>query len=649
MPQYISPGNESLYWNAHNQLTNEGVGLKGTQPGSPFHLHASTYFLQFDNGAAVRGELSGWKFHLTVQPADVPRATQIIGDIYQKYGLSTFKVATETAQRIFSQRDEGQAGKMFTLYDTGEGNQKWLSALQEIEARFNQENIHSCHPVQGDRALPGSRYAYYRYDGGRNYISAHETEMLPPEQRYNPHRLQDPFHAGLGPQAATAPTDSIYIRQSKILGRLEAAKIRNYGVRIENGQAHIIVPPDVSRTPVMEALGIKTDDFSRVGRFSAAGGMHTIVIPVQVLRTSLAEPMPTAPQAPVSDGTAQMQEKIAQRLRVADVKHSGIRIENTQLHITVPPNGSRGPIMDALGIKSDALPKIDRLAAAGGQHQVVIPLDVLPSSITGAESGFMSGLRAAAGRLGRGFNWTSTRVLLPAAAAYAGYEALMGDGAKAAQVLPGGPEVIALQNGASALHVAGSAVQNTAVSAATGAGISSAVAWGSGAAVSSAAATGAAVGGVIAAAGIGIGVLGVKGEQGLRQQMTNDYVHSFNMDLQAIASHGGKLPQGLAEAAQSMQMRLADHKHVTEDTVGFMNGTAQKLAESLDPAKNPQAKEMRARVMEALKFRSESELTNFIAELHSMGAGPTPNGPQTPAAGFTSRYAPAATTPSVVF
>ena len=66
-------------------------------------------------------QLTGWKAHISVDAADLPRAWELISTYASEQGVAAFKVAApETAAR-FGDADNLQAGKMITLYDSVNG------------------------------------------------------------------------------------------------------------------------------------------------------------------------------------------------------------------------------------------------------------------------------------------------------------------------------------------------------------------------------------------------------------------------------------------------------------------------------------------------------------------------------------------------
>jgi hypothetical protein len=105
----------------------------------------------------------GWKFHLTIHPDDLPRAWDIVSGIVMRNNVGAAKVATpENAVKFHDPRCL-EAGKQITIF--GPGNLSWADLMREIEIALRQNNIRpSVQSIEGDRTIPGSRYAGYRND-----------------------------------------------------------------------------------------------------------------------------------------------------------------------------------------------------------------------------------------------------------------------------------------------------------------------------------------------------------------------------------------------------------------------------------------------------------------------------------------------------
>lgn len=172
---------------------NSATGAKTYRSGLSGHWDRNGFHKLWNGSSVDSGEPTGWKFHLSVAPHTLPRATEILCATAQKMGFADFKVADSDIAKKHA-ADSQQAGKMAVLYDRGEKN--WPQILAEIENRFAEAGIQPGPTVAGDRALTGSRYIYYRNDGhgtDAGYVPAAAVARLPAEQRYNPLGAADPF------------------------------------------------------------------------------------------------------------------------------------------------------------------------------------------------------------------------------------------------------------------------------------------------------------------------------------------------------------------------------------------------------------------------------------------------------------------------
>lgn len=142
------------------------------------------------------GMIGAWKFHLSVAEGDVPRAWDIVADmILQRDANVAAKVAKPDTTAAFADPANGQSGKMITIYARDDQNPAFYKEMiHDIEDAFRKEWIASGPPVQGDRAVDGSLFAYYRSDrdGKGEYMDASALDV-PEDQRYNPVGRLDPY------------------------------------------------------------------------------------------------------------------------------------------------------------------------------------------------------------------------------------------------------------------------------------------------------------------------------------------------------------------------------------------------------------------------------------------------------------------------
>jgi hypothetical protein len=121
---------------------------------------------------------SGWKFHISVHPDDVPLAWNSIVDYLQQEGVASAKVASAITARehhLLTDPDSGkknpQAGKMIVLYaaETIAGQDAhsagdWQRIINGVEERLAKVGVRPGHEVITDKPVKGSMYSYYRSD-----------------------------------------------------------------------------------------------------------------------------------------------------------------------------------------------------------------------------------------------------------------------------------------------------------------------------------------------------------------------------------------------------------------------------------------------------------------------------------------------------
>lgn len=188
-------------WIAAQEQLPKGYAI---QPGRSF---IGVQVEAYDHVKHYAGD--GWKFHLSVTPEDLPRATEIVMSMVEKHGVQAFKVTTPEAAQKFNDPQNEQAGKQFTLYGArGDTSFRWDNVIRDIELKFTEAGIRPSAPsIQGDRMVPGSRYAGYRnelahgqlkqYANSDGYLGAEEIRQAVRDGRaqsgweHNPTRQPD--------------------------------------------------------------------------------------------------------------------------------------------------------------------------------------------------------------------------------------------------------------------------------------------------------------------------------------------------------------------------------------------------------------------------------------------------------------------------
>lgn len=80
-------------WIAAQEQLPKGYAI---QPGRSF---IGVQVEAYDHVKHYAGD--GWKFHLSVTPEDLPRATEIVMSMVEKHGVQAFKVTTPEAAQKF--------------------------------------------------------------------------------------------------------------------------------------------------------------------------------------------------------------------------------------------------------------------------------------------------------------------------------------------------------------------------------------------------------------------------------------------------------------------------------------------------------------------------------------------------------------------
>ena len=281
-------------WGAAQEILREAEnGNPGAHPIRPingqYELNspADFGFLQLEpRGSNI--ETGQWKFHISVDTDDVPRAWDIVAEELMQDGPDHLaKVVKPDTARAFANPDSIQAGKMITIYENGiDSPQHYQDLLARIEKRLTDAGIKPGPATNADRAIPGSRYSSYRMENDPNgrYMASKDLADLPKEQRFNPYNSPDPYkNADLGhvyeaktPRLDPSSNDPRFKVYDAIEDRLGRKNVEAIDFR-PNGDVHITVPDDYSRSN-LAALGI--DDPSSLRRTGGAyPGTAEIVIP----------------------------------------------------------------------------------------------------------------------------------------------------------------------------------------------------------------------------------------------------------------------------------------------------------------------------------------------------------------------------------
>lgn len=157
--------------------------------GQYYAVRNGSAFMQI--GPATKSasdSLTGWKFHMTIDPERVPEAWDIVQEQVVEAGLFA-KVTTPDASDRFSHATHPQRGKMITIYDDSTRDRDWGIILSEIEEQLMARGVAPSQPVHIDRPVDGSQYFSYTNDRDLNmeYIDGKDRSS------YNHAGHPDPF------------------------------------------------------------------------------------------------------------------------------------------------------------------------------------------------------------------------------------------------------------------------------------------------------------------------------------------------------------------------------------------------------------------------------------------------------------------------
>lgn len=234
-----------------------GGGVSAQQNG-----RRGTY-LQFNAPGVTSEQYTGWKFHLSVDPADRQKAQDILLQMAQEGKLGVYKVvapghtniitAAEQMRQIegaelLAAKFDPAAGKTFTLYDTGQTPEQWRETLEEIEKRFNESGVRPSVDVLTDKPVQGSRFSHYRYDGNTadgKLVDSGSAMNLPRDQRWNPNGEPDRF----GQLSVDVPIPKKVDADIEFISNLGGEDGKLSVTRLEGGSYRIELPPLNMRDP----------------------------------------------------------------------------------------------------------------------------------------------------------------------------------------------------------------------------------------------------------------------------------------------------------------------------------------------------------------------------------------------------------------
>lgn len=141
--------------------------------------------------------LGDFKFHISVNPGDVPQAWNIVAEELMGANVTgVAKVVKPDTALSHANPDSIQAGKMITVYtEKGVPTTYYRNLIQKLEDRLHEAKIRPGPHSNSDYIIPGGRYSSYRLDRGPNgeYVASADMQHIPREKRHNPWDLPDPY------------------------------------------------------------------------------------------------------------------------------------------------------------------------------------------------------------------------------------------------------------------------------------------------------------------------------------------------------------------------------------------------------------------------------------------------------------------------
>lgn len=226
-------------------------------------------------------ERSGWKFHVSFHPEDMPKAWALASQHLMDKDVKVFKVASPITAQKFSDPNSIQAGKFITVYETGNAGDL-ANTMGELEQIFARNGIRPGPDVRHDRKVPGSQYLSYRNDKNTQgqYISSRELASAPPQQAYNVAGHPDPWQGFR--MISPPPMEHV---QTTLANELQQS-LNHYlpGAPVQqtqwNGQGYTVAVPETYSRQQFGAAGF---DPASLKRHPIGNGIHLVHIPANAL------------------------------------------------------------------------------------------------------------------------------------------------------------------------------------------------------------------------------------------------------------------------------------------------------------------------------------------------------------------------------
>ena len=173
----------------YQMITYPDFGFYQMMPHDHLRDRSGTPFTESEHG--------NWKFHLSIDPDDLPKAWDIVAAKLMNHTHAHIaKVTKPEVSERFANPNSIQAGKHITIYTFKAINPEvYKTLIQDIEESLAQNGIKAGPRSNADRIIPGGVYTGYRSDKDNNggYIGSDTIQNLPRDQRHNPFNQPDPY------------------------------------------------------------------------------------------------------------------------------------------------------------------------------------------------------------------------------------------------------------------------------------------------------------------------------------------------------------------------------------------------------------------------------------------------------------------------
>lgn len=252
----------------------KGPGIHAWSYGTDM-THVSAW-INFDFREDRKDDRPGWKAHVSVDVADVPRAWDAILPVVAAHGIKAKAMTAPLAPSLGNPRNK-QAGKTIVLY--GEEMEPeaevafWQSLADGVETALASAGVRPGWAVRGDLPVPGSAYLAVRNDRDPLGRYSHGIDA------FNPFGIQGPFdRVAVTPRDTPAPCGTPVERTVRRLGFVFPGWEHD-GVGVATDAGSRLVAGDLFRSLVAAGLPARTSgtvvSLDWADEAQVAGAWHT--------------------------------------------------------------------------------------------------------------------------------------------------------------------------------------------------------------------------------------------------------------------------------------------------------------------------------------------------------------------------------------